>query len=97
MLFTQTHTISGQGLTPIQTCVSTLAVRHLVRKHDAIKQLNDLRAPMSEVLGTLAEKLALLQRYEARYGPLPDEPVNSQNLPKQLPPAGPAPDETSTT
>jgi len=39
---------------------------------DPSKQPNDLRAPMSEVFDTLAEKLALLQKYEARYGPLSD-------------------------
>ncbi|KAK4136719.1 PP2C-domain-containing protein [Trichocladium antarcticum] len=55
----------------IETCVSTLAVRHIVLNGDPIHQLSDLRAPMAQVLDTLSERLALLQRYEARYGPLP--------------------------
>ncbi len=53
-----------------QTCVSTLALRHLVLTHHPVKQLSDLRAPMSEILETLSERMALLQKYEARYGPL---------------------------
>lgn len=32
-----------------------------------------MRAPMAEVLDTLNERLALLSRYEARYGPLTDD------------------------
>ncbi|KAL2136260.1 hypothetical protein VTI74DRAFT_4693 [Chaetomium olivicolor] len=60
----------------IETCVSTLAVRHLVLASDPIRQLNDLRAPMTQVLDTLAEQLALLGRYQARFGPLvADEPA----------------------
>ncbi|AEO70098.1 uncharacterized protein THITE_2146951 [Thermothielavioides terrestris NRRL 8126] len=57
----------------IEACVSTLAVRHLVLANDPTRDPNDLRAPMSEVLDTLAERLALLQRYEARFGPLPHD------------------------
>jgi adenylate cyclase len=62
----------------IETCVSTLAVRKLVLTHEdptnpnPTNQISDLRAPMSEVLETLTQRLALLQRYEARYGPLGD-------------------------
>ena len=55
-----------------QTCISTLAVRHLVLADNPVRQLNDLRAPMSEVLDALTERLALLQKYEARFGPLDD-------------------------
>ena len=53
-----------------QTCVSTLALRHLVLANRPVKQLSDLRAPMAEILETLGQRLALLQKYEARYGPL---------------------------
>ncbi|KAK4236281.1 hypothetical protein C8A03DRAFT_35815 [Achaetomium macrosporum] len=57
----------------IEACTSTLAVRHMVYAQDPARQPSDLRAPMSEVLDTLAERLALLQRYEARFGPLEDD------------------------
>ncbi|KAK4156899.1 phosphatase 2C-domain-containing protein [Chaetomidium leptoderma] len=56
----------------VETCISTLAVRHLVLAKDPINQLGDLRAPMAQVLETLTERLALLQKYEARFGPLDD-------------------------
>ncbi|KAH6853445.1 phosphatase 2C-domain-containing protein [Chaetomium sp. MPI-CAGE-AT-0009] len=62
----------------IETCVSTLAVRKLVltdndpTKQTVAKHMGDLRAPMSQVLDTLTERLALLQKYEARFGPLED-------------------------
>jgi adenylate cyclase len=36
------------------------------------QEQTDLRAPMSQVLETLSERLALLQKYEARFGPLTD-------------------------
>ncbi|KAL2023494.1 hypothetical protein VTK56DRAFT_2490 [Thermocarpiscus australiensis] len=58
----------------IETCVSTLAVRHLVlAAQQPSTQLSDLRAPMSEILDSLAGRLAMLQRYEARFGPLPEK------------------------
>ncbi|KAL2198989.1 phosphatase 2C-domain-containing protein [Corynascus similis CBS 632.67] len=57
----------------IETCISTLAVRQFVLiDHNPAAQPSDLRAPISDVLGTLAERLALLKKYEARYGPLDD-------------------------
>jgi adenylate cyclase len=62
----------------IETCVSTLAVRKLIladsnpNKQTAATQVGDLRAPMSQVLDTLSQQLALLQKYQARYGPLDD-------------------------
>lgn len=39
---------------------------------------------MSEVLDSLSEKLALLQRYEARYGPLQPEDAPQNKTPKLL-------------
>ncbi|KAK4032391.1 phosphatase 2C-domain-containing protein [Parachaetomium inaequale] len=56
----------------IETCISTLAVRRLVLTDGAATEPSDLRAPMAQVLETLTERLALLQKYEARYGPLDD-------------------------
>ena len=35
-----------------------------------IKQLEDLRAPMAVILGHVANQMAELERYKAKYGPL---------------------------
>ena len=51
-----------------QTCISTLAVRHLAVGGGPITRLNDLRAPMTDVLKIFATQLAELQQYKARYG-----------------------------
>ncbi|KAK4129277.1 adenylate cyclase-like protein [Parathielavia appendiculata] len=64
----------------IETCISTLAVRHLAITNDPARQLSGLRAPMADVLGTLAERLALLQRYEARFGPLDSDVAGASSL-----------------
>ncbi|KAL2270932.1 hypothetical protein VTJ83DRAFT_303 [Remersonia thermophila] len=65
----------------IETCASTLAVRHLVLSEDPTRPPNDIRAPMAEVLDSLAEKLALLKQYEARFGPLDDHGERSPTTP----------------
>lgn len=61
-----------QELMPEQTCISTLAMRHLAAGSGPIDKLEDLRAPMTEVLDSLAEQLAELQRYKAQFGELRD-------------------------
>ena len=43
-------------------------MRHLAIGNRRITQLDDLRAPMSDVLNNLAAQLAELQRYKARFG-----------------------------
>ena len=58
-------------LTLLQTCVSTLSMRHLAIGGGPITRLDDLRTPMSVILDNLAVQLAELERYKARYGPLP--------------------------
>ncbi|KAK3329296.1 phosphatase 2C-domain-containing protein [Apodospora peruviana] len=57
----------------IESCVSTLAFRHMAMGQGPITSLNDLRAPMSAVLGTFAAQLAELERYKARFGELDDD------------------------
>jgi hypothetical protein len=42
----------------------------MVLSEDDSRPPNDMRAPMTEVLDSLAQKLALLKEYEARFGPL---------------------------
>lgn len=57
---------------PFQTCISTLAVRHIAIGSGPISHLGDLRAPMATVLSGLAGQLAELQRYKERFGELDD-------------------------
>ncbi|KAI1311393.1 protein phosphatase 2C [Xylaria venustula] len=54
----------------IETCVSTLALRHSAMGGGHIKQLEDLRAPMAVILSHVSKQMAELERYRAKYGPL---------------------------
>lgn len=54
----------------VQTCITTLTVRHLAAGAGPIAKLDDLRSPMSAVMSKLVEDLAELQMYKAKYGPL---------------------------
>ncbi|KAG9238366.1 adenylate cyclase, partial [Amylocarpus encephaloides] len=54
----------------IETCITTLAARHLAMGRGPVSDLEQLRAPMGDVLGSLAAQLELLQKYKSRYGPL---------------------------
>ncbi|KAK8083533.1 adenylate cyclase [Apiospora saccharicola] len=56
----------------IETCVTTLSVRHIAAGGGTITKLDDLRTPMPEVLDDLAKQLKLLEMYKAKYGPLSD-------------------------
>lgn len=47
-------------------------MRHLAVGSGPITKLDDLRAPMTDVLDSLAEQLEELQRYKARFGELDD-------------------------
>lgn len=53
-----------------QTCVSTLSIRHLSMGGGTIKELDDLRGPISGILANVGKQMAELQRYKALYGPL---------------------------
>ncbi|AEO53222.1 hypothetical protein MYCTH_2294267 [Thermothelomyces thermophilus ATCC 42464] len=82
----------------IETCISTLAVRRLVLvEGKPSAKPSDLRAPISDVLETLSDQLALLKKYEARYGPLDDageDPSSTQGTTSavtSLPPPAAAP------
>ncbi|TVY20554.1 Adenylate cyclase, partial [Lachnellula arida] len=63
-----THQVSR-----IETCISALATRHLAAGRPNLTDLDQLRAPMGDVLGALTSQLKELQRYKARYGEL-DQP-----------------------
>ncbi|KAI1756579.1 protein phosphatase 2C [Xylaria castorea] len=54
----------------IETCVSTLALRHAAMGGGHIKQLEDLRAPMAVILGHVTQQMTELEKYRAKYGPL---------------------------
>lgn len=57
----------------IETCVSTLAMRHLAKGNIVLKELNELRAPMAAVFDHFKQQQEELARYKALYGPLPSE------------------------
>ncbi|KAI3323387.1 protein phosphatase 2C [Xylariaceae sp. AK1471] len=54
----------------IETCISTLALRHTAMGGGHIKQLEDLRAPMADILSQVAAQMSELEKYRAKYGPL---------------------------
>ncbi|KAJ4418680.1 cr1 protein [Neurospora sp. IMI 360204] len=54
----------------IETCITSLAVRHIAIGSGPITKLNDLRAPMNDILSTLKGQMDELARYKAMYGSL---------------------------
>ena len=56
----------------MQTCVTTLTLRHMAIGNGPIRTLNDLRAPISEVLTMFQSQMVELQRYRARFGYMED-------------------------
>ncbi|KAF7945311.1 hypothetical protein EAE96_010087 [Botrytis aclada] len=60
-----THQVSR-----IETCITAIATRHLALGQIAISDLDQLRAPMADVMEGLAADLRELQQYRAKYGPL---------------------------
>ncbi|KAJ2906050.1 adenylate cyclase [Zalerion maritima] len=56
----------------IETCVSTLALRHMAMGKGPISELNDLRAPMAAILDAFSSQMDELQRYRNMYGPIQD-------------------------
>ncbi|CAH0048025.1 unnamed protein product [Clonostachys solani] len=56
----------------IETCVSTLAMRHLARGEGTLRELNDLRGPMSAILDYFVQQKRELERYKDKYGDLSD-------------------------
>lgn len=47
-------------------------MRHIATGRRQLTHLEELRAPMSEVLDGLAAQLAELERYKAKFGPIED-------------------------
>jgi len=52
----------------IETCVTTLSLRHMALGGGRIHQLEDLRAPIATILNLFQQQLAELGRYKARFG-----------------------------
>jgi adenylate cyclase len=48
-------------------------MRHMAMGGGKFNQLDDLRTPMAVVLDNLADQLAELERYKAKFGPLDDD------------------------
>ncbi|KAI9738841.1 MAG: cysteinyl-tRNA synthetase [Cirrosporium novae-zelandiae] len=53
----------------IETCISTLNLRHLVKPFNPYSRLSDYAAPISEIFQSLAEQLQELQALKERVGP----------------------------
>ncbi|KAL5594488.1 hypothetical protein BROUX41_001420 [Berkeleyomyces rouxiae] len=56
----------------IESSITTLAIRHLAMGGGVIRELDNLRAPIADLLSAVAGKLAEAERYKELYGPLPD-------------------------
>ncbi|KAK0632139.1 adenyl cyclase [Immersiella caudata] len=54
----------------VETCISTLTMRHIAIGGGPIAQLSDLRAPMTDILKAFMSQLTELHQYKAKYGPL---------------------------
>ncbi|WYZ34973.1 hypothetical protein EsH8_I_001249 [Colletotrichum jinshuiense] len=62
----------------IETCVASLSLRHIVFGSAPLEQLEDLRAPMSDILDQVAKQMAELAKYKALYGELDDTEDGSE-------------------
>ncbi|KAK0657195.1 protein phosphatase 2C [Cercophora newfieldiana] len=52
----------------IETCITTLAMRHIAIGGGPIAHLSDLRAPMTDILKSFTAQLKELQQYKQKYG-----------------------------
>ncbi|KAL3419048.1 adenylate cyclase (protein phosphatase 2C) [Phlyctema vagabunda] len=63
-----THQVSR-----IETCISTLAIRHLASGNAPLSSLDQLREPMGDIIDGLSEHLKELARYRKKFGALEAE------------------------
>ncbi|KAL2758763.1 hypothetical protein ACRALDRAFT_2040863 [Sodiomyces alcalophilus JCM 7366] len=54
----------------VETCTTTLALRHIAIGNGPIGQLNDLRGSITDILHEVSQQMSELQKYKARYGEL---------------------------
>ncbi|PHH89593.1 hypothetical protein CDD83_5706 [Cordyceps sp. RAO-2017] len=64
----------------IETCVSTIAMRHLAMGGGTLRELDDLRAPMEDVLEFFVQQKRELDMYRERYGALPHSAGSSREV-----------------
>ncbi|KAJ0160901.1 Adenylate cyclase, partial [Colletotrichum tanaceti] len=62
----------------IETCVTSLSLRHIAIDNAPLEQLEDMRGPMSDILDQVAKQMTELARYKALYGEL-DEPEDGSD------------------
>lgn len=60
-----THQVSR-----IETCIAALYTRHIAIDRDPLRSLEQLRAPMGDILGGLVAQLEELKMYKQKFGPL---------------------------
>ncbi|KAH6898978.1 phosphatase 2C-domain-containing protein [Thelonectria olida] len=63
----------------IETCISTLSMRHLAIGGGTFNMLEDLAGPMSSVLDHFVAMHQQNLRYQAKYGDLPSAPSDDSN------------------
>ncbi|KAM0563943.1 hypothetical protein ACHAPJ_000151 [Fusarium lateritium] len=63
----------------IETCISTLSMRHLAIGGGAIKELEDLKGPMSAILDQFMAQNKELARYRKKYGVLPSPETSEED------------------
>ncbi|KAL1893783.1 hypothetical protein Sste5346_006286 [Sporothrix stenoceras] len=54
----------------IETCISTLTLRHMAMGGGPIHHLDDLRASMTDIFAAFTHQMSELQAYRAKFGPL---------------------------
>ncbi|TDZ13147.1 Adenylate cyclase [Colletotrichum spinosum] len=64
----------------IETCVTTLSLRHIVMGKPPLNQLDDLRMPITSILDQVGEQMAELARYKALYGELSESDQGSDTV-----------------
>ncbi|KAF4956941.1 hypothetical protein FSARC_11420 [Fusarium sarcochroum] len=62
----------------IETCISTLSMRHLAIGGGAIKELEDLKGPMAAILDQFMAQNKELARYRKKYGALPSPETSEE-------------------
>ncbi|KJZ76588.1 Adenylate cyclase [Hirsutella minnesotensis 3608] len=62
----------------IEACATTLCMRHMAVGGGVLRELEDLRAPMDDVLQFFIQQKKELDMYRAKYGALPDHPETDE-------------------
>jgi adenylate cyclase len=65
----------------IETCITTLTMRHMAVGGGMLRELNDLRGPMAAVFDYFSQQKQQLERYKQRYGELSDDNYSDEERP----------------